>query len=218
MSTDKSNTPSPDSNGTSKDSPQSPWKFRIWRIAIARKGKEGNPVIRWASGYVKLSDRIFWEHRIRKGDVIQIRKGWDTRYEFVFGVVDAIFLENLDIRLALPAKNGTQMIKMRNVPAGAVSRVGKCPMLFKANRRRNPEKVIEQAAKLQAEKDRVDSINRAIIEALPEVGGIDSQEAYHIVVKKIEDITRPEFIKLLNKLMMDGKIVLDSQGVKYRRA
>jgi len=205
-----------DHNGLSKDSPQTPWKFRIWRFAIARLNKEGSPVIQWATGFVKLSNRIFWEHRIKKGDVVQIRKGWDNRYAYTFAVVDAVFLENLDLRSPQPHKDGTQMIVARNVPAGAVSRVGKCPILFKGTRRRNPKKMQEELKAIQDEIHRNDTIQEHIISALTAKPGLDTMDIFREVSNSLKDMTNPEFHKALNGLAADGTISLEKKGMKYR--
>jgi len=121
---------------------ESPWLFRFWRIAVARKTKNGNPAVRWASGYVALSDRVFWKHKIKPGDVVQIRAKWDDNYTGVYAYVEKVFLENADLTTCQPAKGGAQMLRMRNIPVGALMRVGKAPAKIGANRRRNPNKML----------------------------------------------------------------------------
>lgn len=134
--------PADDSNGTSKHSPQSPWLFHLGPYYFAKKTKNGNPSVIAATGFVQLSERVFFKHKIRKGDIVQIRSGWDDAYKACFAEVDKIFLENLDLKMPAPAKGGTVIIKLRNVPAGAVIRVGKSPTNIKGTRRRNPRKML----------------------------------------------------------------------------
>ena len=43
---------------------KSPWLLKIGRLAIAKSTK-GNPAVMWANGYVKISPRIFWAHKIK---------------------------------------------------------------------------------------------------------------------------------------------------------
>lgn len=118
-------------------SEENPWALKIWRIAIAKKFK-GEPAVQWADGYVKLSDRVFWKHQIKVGDIVQIRSGWNENATGVFGEVEEIILETAKLAVPVPDGGGSKILKMKNVPAGALMRIGKAKASITGNVRRNP--------------------------------------------------------------------------------
>lgn len=125
--------------------PPSPWLLRFWRIGIAKRPKGGTPALAWATGYVRITNRIFWQHRIRKGDIVQIRGGWNANLTGCFGHVDRLILESIDLSVPAPAEDGSVVLKVNNVPAGALMRVGKGPASFHGQQRRNPRKLKSNA-------------------------------------------------------------------------
>lgn len=120
---------------------QSPWLMRFWRIGISRKPKDGSPALAWATGYVRISDRVFWQTLISKGDIVQIRSGWNANATGCYAQVDRVILESAELSVPAPSEGGSVVLKMKNVPVGALMRVGKGPASLHGTFRRNPKKL-----------------------------------------------------------------------------
>ncbi len=130
----------------------SPWLIKVGRIAIARKIK-GQPSVMWANGFVKLSDRVFWAHNIKKGDVVQIRAGWNNNATGIFAQVEEVILESAKLSVPVPEGGGSKILKMKNVPVGALIRIGKAQAKLSANVLRNPLRA-QRKAKAQSKKSK----------------------------------------------------------------